>query len=104
MKIAHAIDKNDPDFIEFLENLSEFLHSYHAEHFPNLPKQVIKVSQGRKYVKIVKSNSVFAFINRENGDILKPASFKAPAKHARGNIFNSDPLSCIGPYGVAYLK
>lgn len=39
------------------------------------------------------------------GDIYKPASFKAPARHARGNIFSDDfGVSCMGPYGPAYLK
>lgn len=39
------------------------------------------------------------------GDVFKPAGYKAPARHARGNIFNDDNgLKCCGRYGVAYLR
>lgn len=49
--------------------------------------------------------SAFCFIDRTNGNILKSASFKAPAKGARGNI--RDPhywLKSVTPYGAAYLR
>jgi len=40
-----------------------------------------------------------------NGDIRKPASWKAPAKHARGNITDEkEGMGWMGPYGPAYLK
>ena len=38
------------------------------------------------------------------GDVHKPASFKAPAKHARGNIFNDDFRKALTPNGIVYLK
>jgi hypothetical protein len=38
------------------------------------------------------------------GDIHKPASYKIPAKHARGNIYNKETWDCVGPYGIAYLR
>lgn len=53
----------------------------------------IEVIEGNKYVKIVKQNSVWGFIVKEDGgkfvagDILKAAGWAAPAKNAaRGNI------------------
>lgn len=104
MKEIHAIDKNDPDFIEFFEAVKEKLSSYHAEQFPSLPALNFELTQGRKYIKIIRDRAVYAFINRENGDIMKPAGWKAPAKHARGNIFKQDALECCGPYSVAYLR
>ena len=104
MKEVHAIDKNDPDFLEFLEAFTEKVCSYHKEHFPSLPDLVVEVTQGRKYIKIIKDRSCYAFISRENGDILKPAGWSAPAKHARGNIFKDNALECCGPYSVAYLR
>ena len=42
-----------------------------------------------------KQGSIFAFIDMTNGDILKPASAKIPAKGARGNVFDDD-------YGTQY--
>lgn len=39
------------------------------------------------------------------GDVLKPAGWKAPAKWARGNIFDAhNGLSMMGPHGTANLK
>ena len=50
-------------------------------------------------------DSAWAFIDRSTGDVLKPATYKAPAKHARGNIFDpQNGMSSMGPYGPAYLR
>lgn len=39
------------------------------------------------------------------GDVMKPATWKAPAKHARGNIFNPDNgLTTCNSYGPGYLR
>jgi len=50
------------------------------------------VEFGRKYAKLVmhagptSHGSVHAFVNLENGDLLKAAGWKAPAKGARGSV------------------
>jgi len=49
------------------------------------------IDEGRKYFKVMfrdsgGGNSVHAFIDRKTGDVYKPASFKAPAKHIRFNL------------------
>lgn len=68
----------------------------------------LDIEPGRKYVKLVSrsgnSRSVWCFVDKETGDILKAATWKQPAKHARGNV--KDPSSYqmyewTGPY---YLK
>ena len=64
-------------------------------------------SVGPKFVKIAyetPQKSVYAFIEKETGDILRPATWRAPAKHARGNLANEASWTCAGPYGVAYLR
>ena len=39
------------------------------------------------------------------GDIHKPASFKAPAKHKRASVFDADfGKKCAGLYGIQYLR
>ena len=65
----------------------------------NLYKFVVQ--KGRKYLKIInqqyddmgpnpsyeyKNGSVHAFIDRETGDVYKPASWAKPAKHVRYNL------------------
>jgi hypothetical protein len=68
--------------------------------------KILGVIEGKRYFKIVeKDGGVFAFIDKNNGDVLKPASWSAPAKHARGNIFAPDGgINCVGKYGIAYLR
>lgn len=66
---------------------------------------------GRRYVRVVRTEergparSVHCFVDTKTGDVLKADGWKAPAKHARGNIFNPDNgLGLMGPYGPAYLR
>ena len=55
--------------------------------------------QGKKYLKVVREEyderndrwrdtTVHAFINTETGEVYKPASWKAPAKHVRFDLSN----------------
>ena len=68
-----------------------------------------KVSQGKKYIKVVQENGVFCFIVKEDfkhfkkGDILKAAGYNAPALNsARGNVLSGNyPIQWTGPL---YLK
>jgi len=71
--------------------------------------QELTIDEGRRYLRIVRrdisSASAWAFVDKTNGNVLKPASWKAPAKHARGNIFDEhNGIQNIGPYGPAYLR
>jgi hypothetical protein len=48
---------------------------------------------------------IHTFIDKLTGDILKPATWKAPAKHPRGNLFDeSNGLAHVTPHGPAYLR
>ena len=56
-----------------------------------------KVSQGKKYIKVVQDTGVFAFVMKEDsghlkkGDILKPAGYNKPSLNAaRGNVLTGD--------------
>lgn len=49
------------------------------------------IESGRKYHKIIQetgygNRSVHAFVDKKTGEVYKPASFKAPAKHVRFNL------------------
>jgi len=72
-------------------------------------KVKLTAEPGRKYIKIVEETygqrSVYCFID-QNGNIYKAASWKAPAKHVRGSVFDPDYSwgRAFGPYGVAYLR
>ena len=56
----------------------------------------------RKFIKVITGTSVHSFIMRENdgkfkrGDVLKAASWKAPAKNfARGNVLSMIHLNAV---------
>jgi len=69
----------------------------------------IQVMPGRRYVRIVKASGsgrhAFAFIDTTNGDVLKPAGWKGPAKHARGSILGEASADAYGVtlYGARYM-
>ena len=86
-------------------------------------KRIFKLAVGETYYKIITSNSygslvdgtsVYCFVARKDGrnkqlghykagDIFLPASWKAPARVARGNILEKKSWDCFGEYGVQYL-
>lgn len=103
------------------------INAYFAANYTNLKPSVLELVHGDRYVRVIshdvsvsgivsKSGSAFAFIdktggkigkslNHKRGDILKPASFRVPSPHSRGNIFNPDNgLSKVGVYGPDYLR
>ena len=49
-----------------------------------------------------RAGSIHAFIDIANGDIFKPASWKAPAKGARGNIRDKAYIAYVERYPDAY--
>lgn len=66
---------------------------------PNLPPYVLTIEHGTKFIKVISNSSAWAFVAKSDGqtkglgtykqgDIFKPASWKTPAKHPRGNVFN----------------
>lgn len=60
-------------------------------------KNTLEVEEGRKFIKVINNRSVHSFIVKQDmgkfkrGDILKAASWAAPAKNfARGNVLTGD--------------
>jgi hypothetical protein len=100
---------------EWVADNQKKIDEYMAAHFPTLEREELIQDPGNKYVRIWKSRaserardcrgSAFAFIVKANGDILKPATWKAPAKHARGNIYDvSKGMGRMNEYGPEYLR
>jgi hypothetical protein len=60
-------------------------------HHPESDPYKFDIESGRKYHKLIMetnagSRSVHAFVDKKTGEVYKPASFKAPAKHVRFNL------------------
>lgn len=78
--------------------------------YPKLDKPKFEANWLKRYVRIEKvesfgGRSAFCFIDPANGDILKSAGWRTPAKHSRGNIMGDDHgIDHLGPYGAASLR
>jgi hypothetical protein len=121
-------DQNINERIEnFLQLVNQNMHNHYRNNFPSTyaetsgDHQYVIADTGRKFLRIASVNrdgnmrSVYCFIaladgntksmgSYSTGDIMKPATWKAPAKHSRGSVLADDfGLSCVGPYGVDYL-
>lgn len=99
---------NDMKVREWVKRCQELIHQHYQKNFSNLETPKLQINPGKKYFKIVQvdnQRTVWAFVNKETLDILKPASWAAPAKHARGNILDkSNGMSWMTPYGPEYLR
>ena len=97
-------------FDSFLKGCQTIVDEYMKKNYPNLSTFVLVAETGRRYIRVMRTKgdtneSCWAFVDQTNGNVLKPATYKAPAKHARGNIFDDkNGLGSIGPYGPAYLR
>ena len=86
--------------------------NYNRTDYPEELRETLVMSYGNRYARLDRArksdmtpSSVHVFVDVKNGDVLKAASVKAPAKHARGNIFSADNgLGCMSAYGAAYLR
>ncbi len=92
-------------FVGYIEKLNENLAAYYEGKFTHVKTPEVTVEFGRKYAKVIVGDSVHTFVNITTGEILKAASYKAPAKNGvRGSIFAEDfGMSCVGPYGALYV-
>ena len=112
--------RRDPESIYAAEQLNDIQTGK-----ANLMKFVVKT--GKKYYKIVqqeletwsgskyygkyRDGSVHAFVDKETGEVYKPASWRAPAKHVRFDMrderqlkFLLDPKNVGWAGGYLYLR
>ena len=128
---ADTITKNYRDYhIRTLKgNLSGNYPEYAREQLDEIEKgteklMYFKIKTGKKFYKIVQMNfdtfqnrneyregSVHAFVDKQTGQVYKPASWQAPAKHVRFDLriikereflFNSNNTGWAG--GYLYLR
>ena len=103
------------DFDSALDRLLDNIHkdyqgwSSRIEYSSGSERVDITIKPGRKFIKIIRDNSVWGFVAKSDGthkgvpmktgDVLKAAGWSAPAKHTRGNIFddNQDYFRWTGP-------
>ena len=103
------------DFDKAMDRLVENIHkdyqgwSGRIEYSSGAERVNIAIKPGRKFIKILRDNSVWGFVAKADGthmgvpviagDVLKAASWMHRAKHTRGNIFDNkqDYFRWTGP-------
>lgn len=100
---------DSPEFQQYLQEAQRVHNNYMDKNFPNNEKKTITYEDGKRYIKVITERglhdrSSHSFIDKTNGDILKAASWKAPAKHARGNLFVEGWKDSLEWHGVKYLR
>jgi hypothetical protein len=116
---TNLVNETTPALLTWLEGAQGTIDIYQHLHFPNQPRKVLVLEFGKRYVRVVSQEaftkadcskeifgrSAWAFIDLTNGDVLKCAGWKSPAKVARGNIFDDkNGLRMITAYGPKYLR
>lgn len=90
---------------------------FKQDEWKHVAPPLISYTRGKKYIRIISDNryytlegeiaiatasrSVFCFLDMD-GNILKAAGWKAPAKGIRGNIRNR--ANDVTLYGAAYMR
>lgn len=118
--------KNDPAFLSFVAAVDKLREDYRQEHGYTYCSRFGAVAgeEGHRFIKVYSTEtvnghtkeSIYCFVavcdfstkflgNVKKGDVMKPASYKAPAKHARGNVYDEfNGLKTCDSYGPGYLR
>jgi hypothetical protein len=92
----------------WLQRVQAQSDGYYEKSSPSQVKPKFEATpDGQKYRRVIRNDghggrSAYAFIDLQNGDVLKPDSYARPAKHARGNIFSGE--LGVGVFGAKTLR
>jgi len=106
--------KNGLSFDEAMDNLFVKIQEDYAKlNMTHRTSLDLSLKPGRKFIKVVEGSRVWGFIAKVDGvhkgipmlkgDILKAAGWKAPAKHSRGSIFDTEMHKSFSWTGPNYL-
>ena len=107
--------KNGLSFDEAMDNLLVKIQENYQNWGGYSKDKTLDLSlrPGRKFIKVVKDNSVWGFVSLVDGehkgapikvgDIMKAATWRAAAKHSRGSIFDAEMHKSFSWTGPNYL-
>lgn len=93
---------------KFVVELGEAQKERYAKDFADAPHMVAPTfgfEVGKRYAKLFSKyhatdgRSCCGFVDLENGDMYKSASWKGPAKGVRGNVLRDDRMKSVGEHG-----
>jgi hypothetical protein len=115
------LEANSPELLAFIAGVTAVKEAYRVRNaltvYSYLTVEVAAV--GPKFIKLqsveffapragevlghAQKSGVYAFIDRKTGDVFMAATYKAPAKGARGNLFDAaGGLGRVTPHGLEY--
>jgi hypothetical protein len=108
-------ETNGLSFDEAMDNLLVKIQENYSNWGGNRMNRTLDLSlkPGRKFIKVVEGSRVWGFVAKvdgthcglpmSKGDILKAATWRAPAKHSRGSIFDKEMHKSFSWTGPNYL-
>jgi hypothetical protein len=112
MKNVQEYLDNNPIVKKFIDEVNTKIETYYNTNLTSLTFEPVKIDIGSKFISISHTGQRWGFISRidgmfkgapiRKGDLMKAASWAAPAKHSRGNI--ADGTAQWGVYGPEYLR
>ena len=107
-------ETNGLSFDEAMDNLLVKIQESYDTWGAGMDKTLdLSLKVGRKFIKVVEGGRVWGFVAKVDGthkgvpmlkgDILKAATWRAPAKHSRGSIFDSEMHKSFSWTGPNYL-
>ena len=107
---------DSPHVAAFIQGAQKIVTEYHQRNFKNLAIPTIRAEDSQKYIRVFIGGSIYCFIAKDDnetkalgkvkgGDVLKAATYTAPAKGARSSLFDADfGVSACEPHGVRYFR
>jgi len=112
-KTEKTMTKNGLSFDEAMDSLLLNIQVAYDNWNDNGKTLDLSLKPGRKFIKVVEGSRVWGFVAKVDGvhkglpmlkgDILKAATWRAPAKHSRGSIFDSEMHKSFSWTGPNYL-
>ena len=112
-KTEKTMTKNGLSFDDAMETLLGKIQENYDERGGYKKSLDLSLAPGRKFIKVVEGSRVWGFIAKVDGvhkdvpmlkgDILKAATWRAPAKHSRGSIFDAEMHKSFSWTGPNYL-
>lgn len=120
--------QNEPAFLSFVAAVAALREEWRVSQgftFAENFGASFEVPKGAKFARVYSTEAmkggavrkqIYAFVALEDsttkglgavkrGDVMKPATYKAPARHARGNVYDStNGLATCNSFGPGYLR
>lgn len=94
----------DAAILKFVAYVQDKINAKYKKDYPTQTVPMLTIEKGKKYARIVKvgvGKDAYGFVDMTNGDLLKSASWKAPAKGVRGSALDSSTWDgAAGPYSL----